>query len=35
MPRVVHFEISANEPEKVVAFYENFFGWKAAKRERP
>jgi predicted enzyme related to lactoylglutathione lyase len=26
MPRVVHFEISANDPEKVIAFYKKVFG---------
>jgi len=31
MPRVVHFEISANDPEKIAAFYENVFGWKITK----
>jgi len=35
MPRVVHFEISANDPEKIAAFYENVFGWKIAKWEEP
>jgi predicted enzyme related to lactoylglutathione lyase len=35
MPRVQHFEISANEPEKVAAFYENVFGWKITKWEGP
>ena len=35
MPRVVHFEISANEPEKVVDFYEKVFGWKITKWEGP
>ena len=35
MPRVVHFEISANEPEKVVAFYKNVFGWKIDKWDGP
>lgn len=28
MPRVVHFEISANDPERMVAFYRNVFGWE-------
>lgn len=28
MPRVVHFEIAANEPEKAVEFYTKVFGWK-------
>src|SRR6185369_12174341 len=33
MPRVVHFEISANEPEKVIAFYKSVFDWKIDKWE--
>jgi predicted enzyme related to lactoylglutathione lyase len=28
MPRPVHFEIHASDPERVVAFYEQLFGWK-------
>lgn len=35
MPRVVHFEISANDPEKVVAFYKNVFGWQIDKWNGP
>jgi predicted enzyme related to lactoylglutathione lyase len=35
MPRVQHFEISANDPEKVAAFFENVFGWKVTKWEGP
>jgi predicted enzyme related to lactoylglutathione lyase len=35
MPRVIHFEISANEPEKTVSFYENVFGWQFHKWEGP
>ncbi len=35
MPRVQHFEISANDPEKVAAFYEKVFGWKVTKWEGP
>jgi len=31
MPRVVHFEINAEEPERAVAFYERVFGWKITK----
>jgi len=27
MPRVVHFEIHATNPEKVIAFYTELFGW--------
>jgi predicted enzyme related to lactoylglutathione lyase len=30
MSRVVHFEIAANDPAKVTAFYQNVFGWKIA-----
>ena len=28
MPRPVHFEIHASNPEKIVAFYIEVFGWK-------
>ena len=35
MPRVVHFEISAKDPEKVVDFYQKVFGWKVTKWEGP
>jgi hypothetical protein len=35
MPRVVHFEISANKPERAVKFYEKVFGWKLVKWEGP
>ena len=35
MPRVVHFEISAKDPEKVVNFYQKVFGWKVTKWEGP
>ena len=35
MPKVTHFEISANEPEKVIPFYEKIFGWKTTKLEGP
>ncbi len=35
MLRVIHFEISANAPEKVAAFYKNVFGWKITKWEGP
>lgn len=27
MPRVIHFEIHADEPERAVAFYTGLFGW--------
>lgn len=31
MPRVVHFEIPADDPERAVAFYRQIFGWKIEK----
>lgn len=27
MPRVVHFEVSADDPERAVGFYQGVFGW--------
>ena len=35
MPRVVHFEISSDEPEKTIEFYKNTFGWEFQKWEGP
>ncbi len=35
MKRVVHFEISANDPERLADFYRNVFGWEIAKWEGP
>ena len=31
MPRIVHFEICADKPERAVAFYTKVFGWKTEK----
>lgn len=31
MSRVVHFEIHASDPERLVTFYEQAFGWKIQK----
>src|SRR4051812_39781146 len=28
MPRVIHFEIHAENPERAVAFYRGLFGWE-------
>ena len=28
MPRVVHFEIPADDPDRATKFYEKVFGWK-------
>ncbi len=33
MPRVVHFEIHATEPEQLIAFYSGLFGWSFTKAE--
>jgi predicted enzyme related to lactoylglutathione lyase len=35
MPRVVHFEIHAADPERAVSFYEKVFGWTFQKWEGP
>jgi predicted enzyme related to lactoylglutathione lyase len=35
MPRVVHFELPADDPERAVAFYTGVFGWKIDKYEGP
>lgn len=35
MPRVVHFELVADEPERAVKFYDSVFGWKMHKWEGP
>jgi predicted enzyme related to lactoylglutathione lyase len=31
MPRVVHFEISADDPQRAVDFYVGVFGWEVTK----
>lgn len=35
MNRVVHFEISADDPIRASEFYRNIFGWKIKKWEGP
>jgi predicted enzyme related to lactoylglutathione lyase len=35
MPRVIHFEIPAENPERAVKFYEEAFGWKINKWDGP
>jgi len=35
MPRVIHFEIPADEPETATGFYEEVFEWKIAKWDGP
>jgi predicted enzyme related to lactoylglutathione lyase len=31
MPRPVHFEIPADDPERAIQFYSSVFGWKFSK----
>jgi predicted enzyme related to lactoylglutathione lyase len=31
MPRVVHFELPADEPDRAAAFYKSIFGWSFDK----
>lgn len=33
MPRVVHFEITADDPHRAAAFYRDVFGWKIEQWE--
>ena len=35
MPRPVHFEIPAENPERAMSFYSNVFGWVFKKWEGP
>ena len=35
MPRVVHFEIHADDPQRAVTFYQDIFGWQINKWEGP
>ena len=35
MPRMVHFEIHASDPEKLAEFYRTLFGWKITKWDGP
>jgi len=35
MPRPVHFDISAEDPERAAAFYANVFGWTFTKWDGP
>ena len=35
MPRPVHFEIPAENPERAMQFYSTVFGWKFSKWEGP
>lgn len=31
MPRVIHFEVHADDPGRAIAFYEKLFGWQFQK----
>ena len=35
MPRVVHFEIHAEDPERAARFYDRVLGWEAKRWEGP
>jgi hypothetical protein len=35
MPRVVHFELPVDEPERAAHFYRSVFGWQINKWEGP
>jgi predicted enzyme related to lactoylglutathione lyase len=35
MPRPVHFEISAEDPERALHFYREVFGWQSQKWDGP
>lgn len=35
MPKIIHFEISADDPTRASAFYERVFGWRINKWEGP
>ena len=35
MPRVIHFELPADDPERAAGFYEQVFGWAVEKWDGP
>jgi len=35
MPRVIHFELNADDPERAAAFYRQVFAWQIDKWEGP
>jgi len=35
MPKVIHFEISVDDPERAIKFYSEVFGWEIKKWEGP
>jgi len=35
MPRIIHFDISADDPERAIRFYREVFGWQIEKWNGP
>ncbi|MBM3122434.1 MAG: VOC family protein [Chloroflexi bacterium] len=35
MPRVVHFELPADDPQRAIRFYSDAFGWRIQKWDGP
>jgi len=35
MPRITHFDLYADDPERVIAFYESALDWRFNKWEGP
>lgn len=35
MPRVIHFEIAVDNPQRAIDFYTKIFGWKVEKWQDP
>lgn len=35
MPRVIHFEFAAQDPERAIEFYRSVFGWEFRKHPGP
>ena len=35
MPRVIHFDLEADDPERAITFYERAFGWRFEKWHGP
>jgi predicted enzyme related to lactoylglutathione lyase len=35
MPRIIHFDLPADDPKRAIRFYEKVFGWKIEKWDGP
>lgn len=35
MPRVIHFDVHASDPQRAIKFYGDLFGWKFEKYDGP